>query len=205
MVPSKIYRSEYDWMLDLSAEGWAWEFLRRNLSYRSDYIALGHQERPEASAAALRWGLLQLADPDLDARNAIVFWNPAQNPSVLPLVTAGEAVNGLVDLNCQVSILESQGSHQRHVLYSCVGFFLQLAVTGDGALNRVRYLMDVLPEQGCGPKLTALRRLADLIQHKRIRPQLYGRQRRGPRLAHIAEVLDCSAHKPTGRGAAARA
>jgi hypothetical protein len=186
-------RDSYAWMLELSAEGWAWEFLRRNPSYRRHYIACRKTDDVAASRAAHRWGLLRFADPDEDARSAIVFWSPAKNRSVLPLVTAGKGSNGLVGVECRIATLELAWSAQRHVLYSCGGRFLQLAITGEGDLNRVRYMMDALPERSGDPKLVALRRLADLIQHKRLRPELYSRQKRGPRLSHIAEVLDFSA------------
>jgi hypothetical protein len=202
MVGPKSDRDSYAWMLELSAEGWAWEFLRRNPSYRRHYIACRKADDVAASRAAHRWGLLRFANPDEDARSAIVFWSPAKNRSVLPLVTAGEGSNGLVGVKCRVSVLELAWSAQRHVLYSCGGRFLQLAITGEGDLNRVRYMMDALPERSGDQKLVALRRLADLTQHKRLRPELYSRQKRGPRLSHIAEVLDFSAVNPAHRSIA---
>jgi hypothetical protein len=195
-------RGAYEWMLDLSAEGWAWEFLRRNPSYRRHYLACREADQVAASRAAHRWGLLQFADPDEDARTAVVFWNPAKNQSVLPLVTAGDGRNGLADVQCKISILELAWSAQRHVLYSCCGRFLQLAISGEGDLNHVRYMMNTLPERSGDPKLVALRRLADLTQHKRHRPELYSRQKRGPRLSHIAEVLDIAAMNPAHRSIA---
>ena len=201
MLP-KSSRDCYAWMLDLSAEGWAWEFLRRNPSYRSHYLACREVDDFAASRAAHRWGLLRFANPDEDARSAIVFWNPEKNRSVLPLITAGEGRNGLIGVKCRISILEPAWSAQRHVLYSCCGRFLQLAITGEGDLNRVRYMMDALPERSGDPKLTALRRLADLTQHKHLRPELYSRQKRGLRLSHIAEVLDFSANNPAHRSIA---
>jgi len=146
--------------------------------------------------------LLKFVDPDVDALSAIVFWNPAKNRSVLPFVTAGEGQNGLVGLKCRVSILEFAWSAQRHVLYSCAGRFLQLAITGEGDLNRVRYMINAVPERSGDPKLVALRRLADLTQHKRLRPELYSRQKRGPRLSHIAKVLDFFANDPAHRSIA---
>ena len=201
-MKSKDNRRAYDWMLELSAEGWAWEFLRRNPSYRRHYLACLKANDVAASRAAHRWGLLQFADPDEDARTAVVFWNPTKNQSVLPLAIAGDGRNGLADVQCKVSILELAWSAQRHVLYSSGGRFLQLAITGEGELNQVRYVMNALPERSGDPKLVALRRLADLTQHKRLRPELYSRQKRGPRLSHIAELLDFSAKNPAHRSIA---
>lgn len=195
-------KPQYDWMLQLSSEGWAWEFLRRNPSYRRHYIACRKADQVTASRAAHRWGLLQFVDPDEDARSAVVFWSPAKNRSVLPLVTKGEGRNGLAGVKCKVSVLELAGSAQRHVLYSGGGLFLQLVITGEGDLNHVLYMLDALPERKGDRKLVALRRLADLTQHKRLRPELYSRQKRGPRLAHIAEVLDFYVNNPAHRSIA---
>lgn len=202
MERSRAVRESYDWMLTLSAEGWAWEFLRRNPSYRRNYIACRKADQVSASRAAHRWGLLQFVDPDVDARSAVVFWSPAKNQSVLPLVTAGEGRNGLAGVNCTVSVLELAWSDQRHVLYSSGGRFLQLAIAGQGDLNRVGYMIDALPEHTGGRKLQALRRLADLTQHKRLRPELYSQQKRAPRLSHIAEILDFYSIDPAHRSIA---
>ncbi len=130
MVKSIDSRGAYEWMLELSAEGWAWEFLRRNLFYRRDYASFSQVDEVVAAKAALRWGLLQFSDPDIDARMAVVFWNPAHNQSVLPLVTVGEGRNGLAGVKCKVSVLEPVSSGQRHVLYSGGGRFLQLVIPG---------------------------------------------------------------------------
>jgi hypothetical protein len=59
MEPSKSAGGAYDWMLGLSAEGWAWEFLRRNPDYRQAYVActlVGNLPNPYEAAAC--WGLL---------------------------------------------------------------------------------------------------------------------------------------------------
>jgi hypothetical protein len=203
MARPRSDRRNYEWMLGLSAEGWAWEFLRRNTAYQCDYRAFKDRDDQEAAEAALHWGLLRFVDPVLDAREAIVFWSPAHNKSVLPLVTAGEGQNGLAGLKCKMTVLEGAAALQRHVLYSCCGRFIQLTVTGQGELDHVRYMVDALPERGSDLKLVALRRLADLTEHKRLRPELYGRQRRGPRLSHIVEVLDAytqqAAHRSVAR------
>jgi len=202
MVRSRDGRGPYDWMLELSAEGWAWEFLRRNAYYRREYETLRDADRVTAARAALHWGLLQFSDPDVDARAAIVFWSPVHNQSVLPLVTAGDGPNALNDVKCKVSVLEPDDSLRRHILYSCSGLFLQLSVRGEGDLSAVRYMIDALPEHSSDRKLLALRRLADLSQHKRLRPEMYSRQRRGPRLARILQILDSFDKDPAYRSVA---
>ncbi len=202
MVRSRDGRGTYGWMLELSAEGWAWEFLRRNANYRREYESFHRADRLTAARAAFHWGLLQFSDPDVDARTAIVFWSPVHNQAVLPLVTAGDGPNALNDVKCKVSVLEPDDALTRHILYSCGGRFLQLSVRGEGDLSAVRYMIDALPEHSSDRKLLALRRLADLSQHKRLRPELYGRQRRGPRLTRIVEVLDSCDRDPAHRSIA---
>lgn len=52
--------SAYDFVDDLTAEGLAWEFLRRNADYQHDFAAYqATADDAEASAAAFRqrWGL----------------------------------------------------------------------------------------------------------------------------------------------------
>jgi hypothetical protein len=202
MVRPKSDHGAYEWMLALSAEGWAWEFLRRNADYKRDFYVFFGKYDKRSEEAARRWGLLKFSDPEVDARTAIVFWSPAHNRSVLPLVTAGAGKSGLGNVKCKVSFLQVANDLQRHVLFSCGGRFLQLAISGSGDLGKVRYMIDGVPEHGNSRKLTALRRLGDLIQHKRLRGELYSRQRRGPRLLHLIEVLDSHAKDPSHRSIA---
>jgi hypothetical protein len=211
MVRSNNNRSAYEWLLQLSAEGWAWEFLRRNPDYRRDYVAFSQVESDLASSAALRWGLLKFEDPDIDAREAIVFWSPKHCRSVLSVVAAGDLPDcpsggecRMAGVKCRISVFEASGSSHRHVLYSCEGLFLQLAIAGAnyGDLSRVKLLVEAFPQRGGDHRLLALRRLADLFQHRRMRRQLYARQRRGPRLSHIVQILDAHAKSPRHRATA---
>jgi hypothetical protein len=203
MSRTRGHRDEYDWMLGLSPEGWAWEFLRRNPDYRRDYIASLHAENRSLTDKAAQWGLLEFVDPDIDARSAAIFWTPATNISVLSLETAGERhSNGLSGIKCKVAVLVLFDPDVRHVLFSSEGRFLQLLVTGQGALTGARYVVDALPEYGKDRKLTALRRLADLTRYKWLRPHLYSRQKRGPRLAHLVRILDSHARDPAHRAIA---
>lgn len=61
----------YLYVLHLDALALAWEYLRRNSDYRLDWLHRRH--RP---AAAQRWGLRLLENPDLDARDAHPAWFP---------------------------------------------------------------------------------------------------------------------------------
>lgn len=116
--------SRYEWMLKLSAEGWAWEFLRRNPDYRRDYY-VDLDDGPGASAHnASYWGLLKFVDPDQDARSAAVFWSSDRNPFVLTLLTAGAAhANSLSGIKCNIAVLKLAGSDVQHVLFGREGRF----------------------------------------------------------------------------------
>lgn len=47
----------YDYAAQLEAGGLAWEFLRRNQTYRSDHAAVAANGDRGADEAARRWGL----------------------------------------------------------------------------------------------------------------------------------------------------
>ncbi|HCW0157026.1 DUF2285 domain-containing protein [Pseudomonas aeruginosa] len=69
----------YLYVLHLDDLALAWEYLRRNPEYRRDWR--DRQRRPEA---AQRWGLRQLEDPRLDARDAHPAWFP-EHPELIHL------------------------------------------------------------------------------------------------------------------------
>ncbi|HIE1823502.1 TPA: DUF2285 domain-containing protein [Pseudomonas aeruginosa] len=69
----------YLYVLHLDDLALAWEYLRRNPEYRRDWR--DRQRRPEA---AQRWGLRQLEDPRLDARDAHPAWFP-DHPELIHL------------------------------------------------------------------------------------------------------------------------
>lgn len=62
----------YLYLLRLDAASLAWEYLRRAPEYRAAWHRLGRQAPPDV---ARPWGLMQLEDPDLDARFAHPVWD----------------------------------------------------------------------------------------------------------------------------------
>jgi len=66
-----------------TAPGLAWEFLRRNPNYRSDYALWRREERDPAAPIDRRWGLRFAANPQLPADQASVFWLPEVAPGVV--------------------------------------------------------------------------------------------------------------------------
>ncbi|EEE05463.1 DUF2285 domain-containing protein [Burkholderia multivorans] len=61
----------YLYVLHLDGPALAWEYLRRHLDYRRDWLR--RRRQPEAAQA---WGLRLLEDPALDARDAHPVWFP---------------------------------------------------------------------------------------------------------------------------------
>lgn len=54
----------YAYTRDLTPEGWAWEFLRRNPEYRAEYDAhVSKRGERAADLDAVRWGLVGFCDP----------------------------------------------------------------------------------------------------------------------------------------------
>lgn len=63
----------------LGRAGLAWECLRRNLKYQSDYRRLVNKTEASEQIAE-RWGISFPGDPDLSADLADIFWDPRTCP-----------------------------------------------------------------------------------------------------------------------------
>jgi hypothetical protein len=70
----------YLYILKLDASLWAWEYLRRNLTYRRHYDC-ARMDRPPASPRS--WGLASWEDPRKDARAAEPQWLVREDPEIL--------------------------------------------------------------------------------------------------------------------------
>lgn len=186
----------YFWMNDLPRLGWAWEFVRRNPKYRADYAscdgASGIKVAPGYPEKAL-WPLLRFEDPHRDARQAEVLWQRRDCPSVLPLSAVVHACDEpsrcllLEGMQCRVAIIED--GDLRHVLFTQDGRSLQLEVRG--SLSGSVLLTPALPCGKSAPnRIMALKRLNDVVTHGTLRPQLYPREKRGPRLVKVMQALD---------------
>jgi len=78
----------YIYAKTLDKLGLAWEFLRRNPGYCTAFEAAADDADIETNGPARDWGLRFMADPDLDAEDAAVFWRPEVSPAVIPLTSA---------------------------------------------------------------------------------------------------------------------
>ncbi|CAM5392766.1 DNA -binding domain-containing protein [Alcaligenes faecalis] len=78
--------ARYLYLLHLDGPALAWEYLRRNPDYQTDYAA--HAQRQQhASPNPLRWGLIAWEDPRGDARDAFVLWHSDCLPA--PFISHG--------------------------------------------------------------------------------------------------------------------
>lgn len=91
----------YLYLLRLDAASLAWEYLRRDPGYRACWRRYGYPYgRRAPSGAARPWGLVQLEDPQLDARRAHPVWDDRM-PALLHVYAGncpiGEAANSPSD------------------------------------------------------------------------------------------------------------
>lgn len=73
----------------------AWEFLRRNPAYRvvaKERVWTRSFKDPHGEEAARPWGLQFIADPDLPAGVADVFWRPVVAPSQVVILERSQLV-----------------------------------------------------------------------------------------------------------------
>lgn len=176
--------------MGLARRGWAWEFLRRNPTFRAQYV-----NRDVAAEGADKWGLLKLEDPDRDARCAQVFWHEADCPSVLPLISSeceNEPAFDIRKIACKVHIVEiSQGKSA--VLFLQDGRTLQVMVSGSSTLENATLLTPATVTPGLIATRTAsFRRFNDLVHYGYLRQTLYPPEPRAPRLAKVLAALDGS-------------
>ncbi len=114
---------DYVYTSTLGYEGWAWEFLRRNLSYRDFYAE--NAGLPDATAG--NWGLLELYDPDQLYNEGIKFFRADPFPIISGFPTlgfCGETENVTVDFPNMMPATELIETH----LSDCPSDVLVIAV-----------------------------------------------------------------------------
>jgi hypothetical protein len=174
-MPDWTNDNEYLWTDALSRREWAWEFLRRNPEFRSDwqmaqmeYGIFGYDAGTttmvclEREPSLFKWGCLYTASPDYDARMGVVFWSPDLCTSVLrvrafPVIENVPATPfSLDDLTCPSVLLELPEGPQ-HLLFTEGGRTLQLVIDGADAMRPMRLMVDGAPDRKlAAPQLRAL-------------------------------------------------
>jgi hypothetical protein len=90
-------REAFEYVESLAGPLLAWEYLRRNPSYRAAWHL---RDLSVAETAGHDWGLLRLIDPDLDARAVNPIWQP-DPPTTMRVIRSSSATEGftLYDLD----------------------------------------------------------------------------------------------------------
>lgn len=112
-LPAWQRRETFEYVESLAGPLLAWEYLRRNPAYRASW---SKHDPAAAETGSHDWGLLQLIDPDLDARAANPIWQP-DPPTTLRVIRATGAVDGLkfydldIDWNATGAIHDGDGTY----------------------------------------------------------------------------------------------
>jgi hypothetical protein len=188
----------YAFVGSLPSTGCAWEFLRRNPDYQNAWRAFASKSNlsSEPNPDPTVFGLVHFESPERDARSADVFWHRSLSREVLP-VTASKPEpahhSGKLPLNglqCRVVVQRGQRGEQ-HILFAQDGRSLQLDVQGPHAIEAVRLTTEiVLSPRLVAARVQALRRFADMVTHRRLRPPLYPPERRACRLMKALQAFD---------------
>jgi hypothetical protein len=144
--------SDYAYTDSLTDTDWAWEFLRRNPEYRSDYCKsrarttkpVSHPSGTRICRArgrqnkAAKWGLAVLADPDLSAVQTDVFW--LQSELTHSVVASSQCQNTTCveadldlfrDRNCRAILC---GSDWQKIIVRSENTAIDMALAGASAL-----------------------------------------------------------------------
>ena len=144
MASKEPEKNHYDYLHNMSVEGWTWEFIRRcpayykawrryssRLDLGQENIELSKIDKAEIKAAA-RFGLLFFADPEQDSKTICPFWSPKHNPYILKCTpTPNDKIDNLSgaflsDLTCEKNVVQSSDG-KLHLILSNKNRSLQLA------------------------------------------------------------------------------
>lgn len=124
----------YSDMTNLMPREIAWEFLRRNPTYRAEFEKSRRLKGDGADKFARRWGLRFGVDPEISSIDANLFWLHAECASVIMLATATtvttssslslSALSGLTNFR--------QAEDGAHILIKENGYKFQLYVASKG-------------------------------------------------------------------------
>lgn len=134
-------------------------------------------------------------DPDRDARDANVLWRREACGGVLPVAALAHPGDGTSRQfafdRVQCRVTTHRELDMQHVLFAEGGRSFQLEVSGDQPLHDAILLTPALPIcKLASSRLLGVKRLSDLTTHGHLRPTLYPKDRRAPRLIRVAQALD---------------
>ena len=208
--------SSLQYMRTLPKTRWAWEFLRRNPDYETDYGrhmegALSRKmgtegleflklKRPEPEAE--KWGLLFFTSPNQTALTAPVFWCETVSPQVITVEAQplnGDETKGMFDRLFDLALLRSKRIHltdaegHEHVLIQRGHRVVQMRCRGHTLLDGDVKLKFVLEGFGhIDAKFATIKRLAKLYDaHTGNAAQLEGWSTSTAHLRDALIALDC--------------
>lgn len=188
---------------------WAWEYLRRNPEFRTDWkqaqlgVGLSGYDPPttavvslETASPLVRWGCLFATAPDQDAVLASVFWVPDVCSSVLRLTaqpvnsSADATLFNLGSIPCPSVLLEFPDGPQ-HLLFRDESRRLQLVIDGVDVMSPVRLVTNGAPHKEiAGAQLRSLHCFNDLRLSGRLYASHFRRTPMPQRLRIALRVLD---------------
>lgn len=133
----------------LPSRALAWEYLRRNPEYVSDFVEADTVPRVSADAIAQAWGLRFAADPRLPAHETPVFWSAHAVTAVVMLaeLPSGFATTLTAELpKHSVERIADDGLHRLGSDHAAQLWLIDRC-TADGALGVVLPLDDKFPER----------------------------------------------------------
>ena len=161
--------------------------LQSGLPRSGGHAAAGSRSRP----------LLVFEDPNIDARQANVFWRREVCAEVLPVVALAEGCEAdagqflTEHLTCRIHVHADPDQDRTHILFAQDGRALQLEIDGASRLPKAVLVTPVLPPRGLRrARLQSVRRLVDLMNYGSLRPVHYPRERAGTRMARVVQAFD---------------
>ncbi len=195
-----VHRNKAPWdvVAKYDRPAWAWEYLRRNPSYRDFYRRLpvvpvrplSRQtsmmviEAPPSSHFASHWGCAFAEDPARDYPEAHLFWDAAADPSVLPISlykatswpAAALDVIDFAKLPATVTVLRLETGHE-YIRIAQGPYAIQLYVQDGSALSGpVIFTSHISGYSGRLRSLTQ-QRLRTFCRTKRFQPSLFSNKK----------------------------
>jgi hypothetical protein len=188
----------YAYVSALPPAGCAWEFLRRNPNYQEAWRTFDSKANRSSALESdpAVFGLVRFESPKRDARLANVFWHSSMSCEVLPVIASKlepayrYARFSLDELQCRTIVQHGRAGEQ-HILFAEDGRFFQLEVQGLRTIETARLTIEiVLSPRLVAARVQALKRFADMVTHRRLRPSLYRPERRASRWMMALQAFD---------------
>ncbi len=179
--PDWHHKESYFYTSNLPRLGWAWEFVRRNPEFKTDFerARFRRSARPEL-AMQQRWGMLRADDPSKTALEAKVFWDPDVCPHVLPLFAAIDAHTQRTARDDAVHVLICDGTMRLQLA-------VRLAACGD---STTLFTDAVVQPHDASCRWRALSCFNDYLFSGSLARRYFRSEHTAGRLARVLQALD---------------